>query len=777
MGITTWKEAGHAESTASSSTAGIVAVGSGLSTDGAGVLSVNVGNGLQIDANNDVLVKESEIDITKLDNYDTVVVGIPQGSFDNTATLTFFANASRGNYWIYTGADSFALGGYTFTNNDQLWCKTTFTGTPTNLTTNFSFVDSAVNLATTDTAGIVLPADDTITVDEDGIIAARTLYNYVDTPITAAYTASWGDVLLVDVSSADVTITLPVSDSTTVGKEICIRKSGYSSGYNIKITPNAANTISKLSGTVSMKHSDGGLTLLSLGTDIQAVSNLTLSEYIIKTITTTTALDSSDYFVVCNNTSAINVTLANTGTYNNVSGSRTTIKNNGSAAVTVYPYSGGDIEGNSSYTLNIGACVTFINNGTSYYILANGTSVVQSASSVGTSISPALYFTNTASVINTAYKQLSYTPDSSATVLSQAVTSSASAVLGTWLFDLPIATTTINAGQWLGEFYSIVSSLAGTSGVQVTVFTRTSAGAETTLFTAQSPDFIQTSSAYLSLQSSQGVFTTTATQYLGVKLTAVTDRSASTTVTISIGGTTSSYVQTPLALRHSQLRNVEGVGQTVTQGHLDNAAQTIYGYKTFNAPTYFSAGKFTGLTSATLVAADTIDKYSQLELSTSAASQTIVLPTPTNSVYQAVTVFNIGSYSFTVNGLAIPVNKAAVFAWSPTLSVWSATSVSSLTNTTISSNGNLTLAANTNYIITSTNTSGSVYTLPTTGITEGDIVKFTISTSGFNYSQGVYFTITGNINGTASQTIYNNSNYTEYYLRYSAASTTWIYVS
>lgn len=92
---------------------------------------------------------------------------------------------------------------------------------------------------------------------------------------------------------------------------------------------------------------------------------------------------------------------------------------------------------------------------------------------------------------------------------------------------------------------------------------------------------------------------------------------------------------------------------------------------------------------------------------------------------------------------------------------------------TISTTGNQTLSINTEYHISSVNSIGCIYNLPTTG-NSGDIVKIVVGSLGLNNTQSKTFTITGNINNVLNQTVVCNSNNWVFDFVYDSTGTTWI---
>lgn len=168
-----------------------------------------------------------------------------------------------------------------------------------------------------------------------------------------------------------------------------------------------------------------------------------------------------------------------------------------------------------------------------------------------------LFMSNTASTVS-GYKTLSYTGDTSATEMAVTCTSSADVLSAVYLFGSPLNTTIIDAGIWKSTFQAKCSANAGTNRLKFVCFVRHSDNTETDLFTNYTNSIAQTTYEYFYTETSRQVFTVLATDTLGFRIYGNTSRTASTTITYQIGGTTPSYFNIPLVLRHSQLRDING---------------------------------------------------------------------------------------------------------------------------------------------------------------------------------------------------------------------------
>jgi len=191
-----------------------------------------------------------------------------------------------------------------------------------------------------------------------------------------------------------------------------------------------------------------------------------------------------------------------------------------------------------------------------------------------------LYLTNTPSITVPSYYKISYEPLSSDLSLIGTV-SSGEVLVEDYIFDADVDTTTIPGGEWSLHFHRHVSASGGETQLRFEFFKRSVGGSETVLFSANSLSIEDTIPTQESINITQPIFNLSATDRLGIKIYASTNRNASTTVTIQIGGTQSLFFTTPLPIRHSQLRardesNSHPIGAiTGLQDALDGKQATI----------------------------------------------------------------------------------------------------------------------------------------------------------------------------------------------------------
>lgn len=169
----------------------------------------------------------------------------------------------------------------------------------------------------------------------------------------------------------------------------------------------------------------------------------------------------------------------------------------------------------------------------------------------------ALYFSDSTSTVEPTYKTLSYTPDLLSTIETIVCVNGETAG-STYLFELPIETTTIDAGKWLANLYCQVDSDNGDTRIRYEGFMKAPGGAETTLFTATSPE-LTTELKYVDFEITEPVKTVDPSSRYGIRLFANTTSNSARTVSITIGDGFASYTNTPLATRHDQLRDRDRV--------------------------------------------------------------------------------------------------------------------------------------------------------------------------------------------------------------------------
>ena len=164
-----------------------------------------------------------------------------------------------------------------------------------------------------------------------------------------------------------------------------------------------------------------------------------------------------------------------------------------------------------------------------------------------------LYFATIDSGV-TGYKKISYIAEASETELTIPVTKT-EALARTYLYDDGLGVTVIDGGKWSATYRTKVSSAKG-AAIRLVAFLRHTDGSETTLFSATSDKIINTTYQTLDFQITQPSFECLTTDRIGFRLFVSTTHPAGVTLYTIVGDGNASYVNTPIALRHSQLRGL-----------------------------------------------------------------------------------------------------------------------------------------------------------------------------------------------------------------------------
>ena len=174
----------------------------------------------------------------------------------------------------------------------------------------------------------------------------------------------------------------------------------------------------------------------------------------------------------------------------------------------------------------------------------------------GSSAAP-LYLTDDASETVPSYKQWKYTLPETETSVSVVVNSSTSPMLmESYLFDADFGSEIVDAGKWTATFTAFSSSIGGNTNLRIVLFKRDALGNETDLYAEpiDGDDIGSVTPKQYTLEGLKNGVTVSPTDRLGMKVYAMTTRALNTTVTYYKGNGRGVYVNTPLALRHNQLR-------------------------------------------------------------------------------------------------------------------------------------------------------------------------------------------------------------------------------
>jgi len=202
-----------------------------------------------------------------------------------------------------------------------------------------------------------------------------------------------------------------------------------------------------------------------------------------------------------------------------------------------------------------------------------------------------VYLSAEASTIEVTYDQVTYDLDAAETEPTITV-SSGGTTTNNYLFEEAAGTTLIPAGVWRATFYGKINSDVGDTYAVFTIFKRNLAGDEVDLFSMM-PDDVMSGDTYsrIVVESSQLNFIILATDRLGVRCSATATSGVDKTVTYIVGDGRGAYFNTPLAIRHSQLRekNEEDAFQHITLANynlLTSANGAVVDAGTAHAHTY-----------------------------------------------------------------------------------------------------------------------------------------------------------------------------------------------
>ena len=170
-----------------------------------------------------------------------------------------------------------------------------------------------------------------------------------------------------------------------------------------------------------------------------------------------------------------------------------------------------------------------------------------------------IYFSNTTSSVVTTYKDLNYVADTTPTEVSITGTNASDTLGQTYLYPTVIDTNVIEGGNWGSRITARCSSTSGTNRLKFVAFLRHADGTETDLFTKYSSNVTSTTNLSYYTETNRTQYFCVSTDRFGIRVYFNTNRNSSTTIYYTIGGTSPSYINAPVALRHSQLRDLNGL--------------------------------------------------------------------------------------------------------------------------------------------------------------------------------------------------------------------------
>lgn len=203
----------------------------------------------------------------------------------------------------------------------------------------------------------------------------------------------------------------------------------------------------------------------------------------------------------------------------------------------------------------------------------------------GSSTTP-LYLTSIPSDV-AGFLKIQAVPQPTSVSTDFVVTNAAEVLVGKYLFDSQIATTVIDAGNWVSAVRYKINNTQGITRFRVVPILYHLNGTETELFSAYSDDLNQTTITNIIKEIPQGAFTCLATDRLGFKIYLSTDAASSRTVTVEKGDGYPTYFAVPLRTRHIDLRepNQDPNVQHLTAAQIADFGNKAYKTEIIAAPT------------------------------------------------------------------------------------------------------------------------------------------------------------------------------------------------
>ena len=175
-----------------------------------------------------------------------------------------------------------------------------------------------------------------------------------------------------------------------------------------------------------------------------------------------------------------------------------------------------------------------------------------------------LYYTNINSTIHIIgsdtlfYKKISYQPELGETPLTVQSKNNVRTLVGTYLYDAQISTTTIDSGNFGFKLKCKVNNTQGTNVIEYVPFLYHIDGTRTDLFTCISDPITNTIFLDNFKQFPSDTIHCVETDRLGVDVYFKSSSAALKTLDALIGDGHASYMVTPLRLRHDGLRDLDG---------------------------------------------------------------------------------------------------------------------------------------------------------------------------------------------------------------------------
>lgn len=220
-----------------------------------------------------------------------------------------------------------------------------------------------------------------------------------------------------------------------------------------------------------------------------------------------------------------------------------------------------------------------------------------------------VYLTTVASSTNGSYSQLSYAPEAIETILSATVNNN-TVLIEDYIFDGDVQAQFIPAGEWGFHFHRKVDNTAADTKIVFEIYKRSNTGVETVLFNVSSLSIENTSFTREDLLITKPSFVVDTSDRIGLKVYATTTRTSNVNVHLKIGDGEACYFNTPLAIRHNQLRARDEV-DSHTIGSI-TGLQTALDSKADQANTYTKTEVNNAIAALVDTAPATLDTLNEL---------------------------------------------------------------------------------------------------------------------------------------------------------------------
>jgi hypothetical protein len=200
------------------------------------------------------------------------------------------------------------------------------------------------------------------------------------------------------------------------------------------------------------------------------------------------------------------------------------------------------------------------------------------------------YFLTTTPDVPTGYHVMSRTPDTAGEVNETVIVNNNTVNFENYTSDNGgIGGVLIDAGEWIFNLSTYVSSASGVSKINIRVLKRTVGGVETALFNTETDEINDLTVTKYTVKIVQPSFVVNPTDYLIIKFDGTTTSSSNKTIHLVHSGTINySFIGTPLVTRHNDLVGIQG-GLTNQYYHLSSAEYTGTGTGVFarkDGPTF-----------------------------------------------------------------------------------------------------------------------------------------------------------------------------------------------